>query len=359
MTMTTTQKTRRQTMKMLEITRCAAGVLAGAIFCSLYGCSPSVEPPDSSLFANAQADYQAGNYDPAIAGFERVLKSNPKHHLAHLQLAVALQDQKKDYLGAIIHYSLYLDFRPEDDKTTTAADRMQKCKDLLLAEHARQSGNMPKAISSDDNKKVAEENRKLQDEVQKLRERNKLLGETLRRVEPCLAASENGKALNLRSEVKKVLAEMGEPKANVMRLSRIPRTDKELLEDDSDEGLSFSSPDVKAQIAQAKAEDESVPALPPAIKKPPLIVNSSSDPDPNPVPSGVQSGGKNVLTGGSKKPSGPERPATYKVQHGDGLQAIAKRFYGNPAKWRDIQRANMDTIPADGRVKAGQVIKLP
>lgn len=360
-------------MKMLEITRCAAGVLAVVLSCGLYGCSPSVEPPDSSLFANAQADYQAGNYDPAIAGFERVLQSNPKHHLAHYQLAIALQEKKRDYLGAIIHYSLYLKFRPEDDKTPHAEERLRICKTRLV-EELRQGGDASasKAASSDDGKELAEKNnslsadiKNLQTENAALRVKNESLTTMLAKLEAgldpssCSAQSDKTRVVNLKAEAKKVLAEMSEPKTKVTRRSLINPTDKELLEDDSDDGPSFSSSEVKSQIAQAKAEDESVPALPPAIKKPPLIINSSSSSDSKPVPSGVQGGGKNVLTGGSKKPSGSERPATYKVQHGDGLQAIAKRFYGNPAKWRDIQRANMDTIPADGRVKAGQVIKLP
>lgn len=350
-------------MMMPEMTRYAAGVLAVALSCSwgLCGCSPSGELPDPNAFANAMEDYQAGNYEPAIAGFKRVLKNNPKDHLAHYQLAIALQDKKKDYLGAIVHYSLYLELRPEDDKTTTAADRMQACKDLLLAEHARQSGNAPvrKAATSDGDKKLAAENARLIAEVKKLKQGNKRLGETLRKIEPCLAASENGRASNLGAEVKKVLAEVGESETTETRRRVINPTTTELLDDDSEEGPLTSSPEVRAQIARAKDEETSGPTRPPAIKKPPLIVDPLPSPDPKPVPGTVRGNGMNGLLSGGKKTSGPERPDTYKVQPGDGLQAIAKRFYGNPAKWHDIQKANMATIPADGRVKAGQVIKLP
>ena len=38
---------------------------------------------------------------------------------------------------------------------------------------------------------------------------------------------------------------------------------------------------------------------------------------------------------------------------------IAARFYGSRSKWRDIRNANLAIIPADGRVKEGQTIKLP
>ena len=77
-----------------------------------------------------------------------------------------------------------------------------------------------------------------------------------------------------------------------------------------------------------------------------------------PVPSGVR--GKGIsLPGGDKKPSGSERPATYKVLPKETLSDIAERYYGSRNKWRDIQKANMTTIPFDGKVRAGQVIKLP
>lgn len=352
-------------MKMSEITR-SVGALAVALFCGLSGCSPSVEPPNSSLFANAMEDYQSGNYEQAIRGFNHVLTNNPKDHLAHLQLAIALQDKQKDYLGAIIHYSLYLEFRPEDDKTKTAADRMQACKDLLLAEHARQSGNVPvrKAAASDGDKKLAAENARLTAEVQKLRNGNKKLGETLRKLEPCLDVLDKGRAEPLRNEVKKVLAAVGDFETEKEpRRPLINPTTTQLLDDDSDDGPSLSSPEVKAQIAQSKGEVDSGPARPPAIVKPPLIVNSSQSPDPKPVSGGARVGANggslNGLLGGGKKPSGPERPDTYKVQPHETLSDIAERFYGARGKWREIQKANMATIPADGRVKAGQVIKLP
>ena len=80
---------------------------------------------------------------------------------------------------------------------------------------------------------------------------------------------------------------------------------------------------------------------PSPIKRSPLIVNQTDDKkaDPRPLP--------------------VERPATYVVQPGDSLMKIAARFYGMRSKWRDIQRANMTTVSADGRVSAGQMLRLP
>ena len=117
-------------MKIPEIAARTAVALAAACLCGLLGCGQAVDTPSSSDRANAMEDCQAGRYDAAIAGFERILKSDPKDHLAHFQLASLLQEQRKDYLGALVHFRLYLDMRPADDKTTVvnvvAGDTLSK-----------------------------------------------------------------------------------------------------------------------------------------------------------------------------------------------------------------------------------------
>lgn len=347
-------------MKMPDLSRSAAGVVTIALVCGVCGCSPSVEAPDSSVRANAMEDYQAGNYDAAIAGFERVLKNNPKDHLAHFQLAIALQDKRKDYLGALVHYSLYLELRPEDDKTTQAADRILACKDMLLEEHARKTGNAPvrKAASAGDDKKQAAEIARLTAEVERLKNGNKKLSDTLRKLESGLDESDKVRMAGLRAEVEKTLSDLGVSEKEESHRRSINPTDAELLDDDSEEGPLVSSAAVKGQISKVKSEEASGPARPTPIKKPPLIVDSSPEPDPKPA-DGVRGGGLDGVLGGNKRPSGAVRPSTYRVQPRDTLQGVAMRFYGSRSKWKEIFDANRTTISADQRLKVGQIIKLP
>ena len=65
-------------MKMRDFSGCVAGVWAVAVLCGLCGCNQQVDTPNSSVRANAMEDCQAGRYDAAIAGFEHVLKNDPK-----------------------------------------------------------------------------------------------------------------------------------------------------------------------------------------------------------------------------------------------------------------------------------------
>ena len=365
-------------MKMRDFSGCVAGVWAVAVLCGLCGCDQQVDMPNSSVRANAMEDCQAGRYDAAIAGFEHVLKNDPKDYLAHFQLAVLLQDERKDYLGAIVHYSLYLDMRPPEDKTPQAASRIEACKDMLLAEHARKTGSAPvrkaSAGTPEIDKKQAAENSRLSAEVARLQKENK----NLRYLLSSLGETGKGRAANLSAEAKKILAELRVPETEEPRRKSIIPTDKELLEDEGDDGPLVSSSAVKDEISKVKREETSGPARPPAIKKPavpadelsgptqpppikkpPLIIDNSSEPDPKPVPRAARSGALDGLLGGGRKDSDAARPSTYVVQPGDSLMKIAARFYGSRSKWRDIQKANVITIPADGRVKAGQTIKLP
>lgn len=353
----------------------AAGALAAAFLCGLCGCGQPANTPNASVRANAMEDYQAGRIDAAIAGFEHVIKSDPKDYLAQFQLAALLQEQRKDYLGALIHFKNYLDTRPSDDKTTLAEDRIAQCKDMLLAEYARKNGGVvaSPAKPAEQDKKLAEENSRLAAENGRLQKENA----NLRYLLSSLGGADKGRS-PLGAEAKKLLADLRVSETEEPRRRTVIPTDAELLDEDGEDGPLVSSKEVKRQISAMKRESEgnsnrpsaikkpkltqdemSGPTAPPPIKKPPLIVDSSPAPDPKPALAARRGGGIDGLLGGSRKDSNASRPDTYTVQSGDTLMDIAVRFYGSRSKWRDIQRANMATIPANGRVNAGQTIKLP
>ena len=49
----------------------------------------------------------------------------------------------------------------------------------------------------------------------------------------------------------------------------------------------------------------------------------------------------------------------YKVEKGDTLQKIAKKFYGTMKKWTKIYEANKDTLTKPDKIYPGQVINVP
>ena len=358
--MTTMTKTEMRGFVRCMLAAAFAACVCGCDRLSNAGGDPETRARNSSVFANAVEDYQAGRVDAAVAGFEQVLKDDPSLYLAHFQLATILQDVRKDYMGALVHYRAYLDSRPDTDKTTLAQERSDRCRDLLVAEYAQKAGAAPRRHGDGaeyrrleaDNTRLAAENERLKKENKNLRYLVSNIGES---------KSKPGRAASLSAEVKKLLAELRDPEEDgdkPRRRTVIP-TDAELLDDDGSDRPAIAAAETKKQIADAKREDAS--SRPPPIVKPPVIVDNSFEPDPKPAAGGARggNGGLNGLLGGGDKKPAPSRPDTYVVQPGDTLMTIAVRFYGSRGKWRDIRNANQTTIPADGRVKVGQSIKLP
>lgn len=55
----------------------------------------------------------------------------------------------------------------------------------------------------------------------------------------------------------------------------------------------------------------------------------------------------------------PVQPITYTVQKGDTLWAIAKKYYGDGAKYTKIYEANKDKVSNPNLIYAGQVLTIP
>ena len=58
-------------------------------------------------------------------------------------------------------------------------------------------------------------------------------------------------------------------------------------------------------------------------------------------------------------PNVADREKTYTVVAGDTLSKIAKREYGDAAKWHRIYEANKDTIKNPDLIYPGQTFKIP
>lgn len=84
------------------------------------------------IMQRAQARLSAGDIDGAIELFTQSLEENPGSSRAHLDLALLLHDQKKDYVGAIYHYRRYLALRPDTEKQQLIEDRIRLAKQALV-----------------------------------------------------------------------------------------------------------------------------------------------------------------------------------------------------------------------------------
>ncbi|HEX4959673.1 MAG TPA: LysM peptidoglycan-binding domain-containing protein [Thermoanaerobaculia bacterium] len=67
------------------------------------------------------------------------------------------------------------------------------------------------------------------------------------------------------------------------------------------------------------------------------------------------------VEGGSSStlPSPEPEEQTYTIASGDSLSKIAKHFYGDASRWREIFDANSDVIKDPDMIYPGQTIKIP
>jgi len=49
----------------------------------------------------------------------------------------------------------------------------------------------------------------------------------------------------------------------------------------------------------------------------------------------------------------------YKIEEGDTLQKISKKFYGTFGRWNQIYEANKDVLSSPDRIRPGKVIRIP
>lgn len=343
-----------------------AGVLLALSGCDKVPTLSEIEEREraSRLYTNAMDDLQAGRMDAAVRGFERVVLQEPKAYSAHFQLATLLQDVRKDYISAIAHYRSYLALRPASDKATVAEDRVKLCETLLSAEVLRKAGGSASGKLASENEKLTAACEALENKIKKLEQELAKAKREVTRLEQENASKSRmlaklGDAEDLKGAktpaIREALAQLKEEREEAKR-RRLSPTDIELLDTDDTEDAVASKPSAEdrvrtsAEIKKLKGELAKLDAepLPPPAQTKKRGTETSID-----------SMLGDALRKKDKAVSGAGRPETYTVQDGDTLFKISMRFYGSANKWRAILNHNRTVISSDGRLRAGQVIRLP
>jgi tetratricopeptide (TPR) repeat protein len=301
----------------------------------------------SRHYAAAMAELQAGRIDSAIKGFQDVVHEEPGNGNAHFQLAALLEDVKKDYLGAMIHYRLYCLIRPESEKAAVALDRIKGCETRYAVDAMTKAG-----VES-----------KISAELEALRAEHRQCGKKLAKVSDDLAMA-NRKIASLEKtvEMKAKMLEKAKGIADDTGVATAPKkslrpTDAQLLDDDDDGGRRISSSEIKSLRAMLDEDERTA--------KPPTLASAPSQDDSDVQQSKTKAvpSRNSVDNPFQKKDDRKEQkrtiPETYTVEEGDTLMRISAKFYGTNRKWRDIRDANRAIISPDGRVRVGQVIRLP
>ena len=88
-----------------------------------------------------------------------------------------------------------------------------------------------------------------------------------------------------------------------------------------------------------------------------LAQRPAATPPPVNAPTGGPAAGKQAARDAQLHPAPGTR--TYVVQPGDSLASIARKFYKNKARAKDIQDANLNSVPDERKLKPGMTLIIP
>lgn len=285
---------------------------------------------ESPLLRRAQECQQIGDLDGSIRFYEQSLQDNPRLVSAHMDLAVLLQDHRKDYMGAIYHYRRYEALRPATEKQAMIRDRIRVAEQLLAAQLLNR-GDV--AVSRDQQKLVAE--------IERLNQR-------LSRIEGEKAALQDQKGT-----LEQALADQ---KTETDRLRRLV----DRLQLPSSSGIDTRERSVLPRLEASGGSSLTRP-LAPAPAPRPIRIEPAREPPASPpaAPEPIPSVKPPEPAGTASPEPASASTRTYVVQPGDSLFRIAERVYGDPLQWKKVRDANKDRIDPEGRLRAGQVLVVP
>jgi len=300
------------------------GLVLAVVLC---GC----HPPDVAELDARDRDYpvirrahdceQIGDMDGAIRLYEQALLDAPKLASAHLNLALLLQDFRKDYMGAIYHYRQYEFLRPATEKKMLVQDRIRISQQLLVAQMLN-SGDVT----------VSQEQKKLVAELERLNQR--------------LSQTEGEKAALLEQKGK-LEQQLADQKIEMDRLHRL--VDRLQLPGAEEGGHGHS--------VLPRLEPGSTPIAqppPPATILPGTLLPLRST---ERAATGTSVAPAATTDSAARTPASAAR--TYVVQPGDSLFRIAERVYGDSMQWKKVRDANTERIDPEGRLHVGQVLLIP
>jgi nucleoid-associated protein YgaU len=304
-------------MKMLKMLQAAALATAICSGCDYRERQARENDRDNSVFRAAMADYQAGRLDAAASGFEKVIESTPLNATARFQLASLQHDHQRKYLEAIANYRIYAEIAPKSDKSQVALERAKLCEEQYKAK-------VEQDIRNSENAGLVSELNELKKQLGEMQATEKELRATIAAKEKTIAdiSAEN-------TRVRRFVGSIGDGESTEKPV--VVADVKKLLdeEEDDEDRIRFSA-DV-AQLLRDEVVESLEPPMPVLEKKPPKPVVE-------------------------REWTAPE---TYVVKEGDTLYKLAKEFYGDTGAWKLIRDANKATVTTDGRIKAGQELKLP
>ena len=276
----------------------------------------------NALVAEAMAAEGSGNTAGAETLYRKALERDPALASAHLSLAMLLHDARKDYLGAMAHYQIYLDLQPTAEKAPIVRDRLESAKGLLATQVAEE-------IVAREQRALAGERAALKTQIAKLEEEVAALRKA--------SAEKDATIADLQSRIKQLRSVVDAMKST--DVGNAP------AEDALKAGTSSAEPTSQEALLDSIRKDAQ------RMIEEPDGGQKAQNEMTRKAAEGVQDDAPLATT--------PTPGKRYLVRPGDTLSRLSREAYGNASDWGKIREANRSTTNPDGRLRAGETILIP
>ena len=262
-----------------------------------------------------------GEVQRALQHFEAALDGTMLSAEAHYRLGLLYEDQLKNEVGALHHFERYLELAPQGQFATDVKGYVDRLR-LVIVSRLADGPVMPAREAA----RLKNENLALRQQLTDLRQQPATAGR---------GAAAAVKPAAPTPAPTPVATPVAAQPAMVVAATPPPTTAPAIP----------SEPEVRRAVPVSGTLPDSATATDVA-------------PRVQPVAGGAGAAGLAPVAAAAA-PAGGAAVRTYKVESGDTLAGIARKFYKNSGRWQKIAEANKGTLTDPTKLKPGMVLVIP
>lgn len=294
------------------------GVVTISILLTLTGCDLLTVSQTGRNIREGNEAMVRGEVPRALQHFEAALDGTMLSAEAHYRLGLLYEDKLKNEVGALHHFERYLELAPQGQFATDVKGYVDRLR-LVIVSRLADGPVMPAREAA----RLKNENLDLRQQLTDLRQQPGTSGRGASAVKPA-APTPAPKPVATPAMVVAATP----PPATVPAVS--------------------SEPEVRRAVPVSAALPADATATDVAPRVEPVTGGAAS----------ARATGLDPATA-SAAPAGETGVRTYKVESGDTLAGIARKYYKNSGQWQKIAEANKATLSDPTKLKPGMILVIP
>ena len=295
------------------------GVVTISILLTLTGCDLLTVSQTGRNIREGNEAMVRGEVPRALQHFEAALDGTMLSAEAHYRLGLLYEDKLKNEVGALHHFERYLELAPQGQFATDVKGYVDRLR-LVIVSRLADGPVMPAREAA----RLKNENLDLRQQLTDLRQQT--------------GASGRGGASAVKPAVPTPAPKPVATPAMVVAATPPPATVPAVS----------SEPEVRRAVPVSAALPGDATATDVAPRVEPVVGG----------PGSARATGLAPATA-SAAPAGETAVRTYKVESGDTLAGIARKYYKNSGQWQKIAEANKGTLSDPTKLKPGMILVIP